>query len=54
MIDSLIAGKTVEAVQKLYGQEVKPESISLQKTRPEFEGDLTLTVFPLKIGRAHV
>jgi arginyl-tRNA synthetase len=52
MIDSLIAGKTVEAVQKLYGQEVKPESISLQKTRPEFEGDLTLTVFPLtKISR---
>jgi len=52
MIETLIAGKTVEAVQKLYGQEVKPESISLQKTRPEFEGDLTLTVFPLtKISR---
>ncbi len=52
MIDSLIAGKTVEAVQRLYGQEVKPESISLQKTRAEFEGDLTLTVFPLtKISR---
>ncbi len=52
MIETLIAGKTVDAVQKLYGQEVKPESISLQKTRPEFEGDLTLTVFPLtKISR---
>jgi len=52
MIETLIAGKTVEAVQKLYGQEVKSESISLQKTRPEFEGDLTLTVFPLtKISR---
>lgn len=34
-------------VKQLYGQEVDASILSLQKTKKEFEGDLTLVVFPL-------
>ena len=41
-----------EAVKALYGQDIKPEQITLQKTKKDFEGHLTLVVFPLlKISR---
>ncbi len=46
-IDLIIRDKVVEAVEKIYGQYVPAESIQLQNTRKEFEGDLTLVVFPL-------
>ncbi len=46
-IDLIIRDKVVEAVEEIYGQYVPAESIQLQNTRKEFEGDLTLVVFPL-------
>jgi len=40
------------ALQALYGQEVTAEQIQLQKTKKEFEGHLTLVVFPfLRLSR---
>ena len=45
-ISSKIAQATVAAVKELYGQDVKAEAIQLQETRPEFEGNVTLVVFP--------
>ena len=35
------------AVKNLYGQDVSDNLVQLQKTRKEFEGDITLVVFPL-------
>ncbi|MBQ2596178.1 MAG: arginine--tRNA ligase, partial [Bacteroidaceae bacterium] len=40
------------AIEELYGGEVKAEMVQLQETRAEFEGQLTLVVFPfLKMSR---
>ena len=39
-------------IQNLYGTDVPETTIQLQETRPEFEGQLTLVVFPfLKISK---
>ena len=38
--------KVQETVKNLYGIEVTEQQVQLQKTRPEFEGDITLVVFP--------
>ena len=41
-----------DAVKSLYGQEVPEKMVQLQKTRSEFEGNLTLVVFPfVKMAR---
>ncbi len=45
--EQFIASKASEAVKALYGTEVQPESLQVQVTRKEFEGDYTLVVFPL-------
>ncbi len=45
-IEKFLLEKVTAAVTTLYG-EVAPEAIQLQKTRKEFEGDMTLVVFPL-------
>ena len=51
-IETGIAQVVAEAIKELYGQEVPQKMIQLQKTRSEFEGNLTLVVFPfLKISR---
>lgn len=47
MIEQLLLQYTIDCLKSLYGQEVPGASIQLQKTRAEFEGDLTLVVFPL-------
>lgn len=47
MIESKLAEALTKAVKSLYQQEVKPGIFQIQKTRPEFEGDLTVVVFPL-------
>jgi len=40
------------AIETLYGQEVKSGQIQFQKTRKEFEGDITVVVFPfLKMSK---
>jgi arginyl-tRNA synthetase len=36
-----------QVIQNLYGASVAEEQLQLQKTRKEFEGDVTLVVFPL-------
>jgi arginyl-tRNA synthetase len=51
-IESQIMNAAQQAVKALYGQEVPEKMVQLQKTRSEFEGNLTLVVFPfLKISR---
>ncbi|MBR5735596.1 MAG: arginine--tRNA ligase [Bacteroidales bacterium] len=48
----LLSSLATEAVKSLYGVEMGPESLQLQATRKEFEGDVTLVVFPLlKVSR---
>ncbi len=46
MIENLLIKHTVEAVQQLYGQAINEKQVQVQKTRREFEGDLTVVVFP--------
>lgn len=46
-LEDIITQSTIGAIKELYGQDVKPETIQLQKTKKEFEGSLTLVVFPL-------
>lgn len=46
-IQKQIIQETCKAVTQLYQQSVFPESLSLQQTRKEFAGDITLVVFPL-------
>ena len=46
-IASEINNSVLKAVKELYGQEVPAKMVQLQKTKKEFEGHLTLVVFPL-------
>ena len=46
MIDLTIQNAVSNALKELYGIEAAPESIVLQKTKKEFEGDYTIVVFP--------
>lgn len=49
--EKLIASVT-NAIKELFGQEVPAQMVQLQKTKKEFEGHLTLVVFPfLKISK---
>ena len=51
-IESQIITSAQEAVSSLYGQQVPEKMVQLQKTRSEFEGNITLVVFPfLKISK---
>ena len=51
-IEQQIINAAQAAVKELYGQEVPEKMVQLQKTKKEFEGNLTLVVFPfLKISR---
>ncbi len=45
-ISKKIVAAVVAGIKDLYGQEVAAEAVQLQATRPEFEGELTLVVFP--------
>lgn len=45
-IESIIKGKVVEAIKEIYGQDIEEKTVQIQKTRREFEGDLTVVVFP--------
>ncbi len=42
-----IQNKAAEAIKNLYGADVEANSLQVQVTRKEFEGDYTLVVFPL-------
>ncbi len=52
MIEQLLTDKVKEAVNSLYHLDADPSQIQLQNTRKEFEGDITLVVFPFtKVSR---
>ena len=45
-IENIIAQSVVKGIKVLYGQDVPAAQVQLQKTKKEFEGHLTLVVFP--------
>ncbi len=45
-IENILSQATALAVKELYGADVEPQSIVPQATRKEFEGNLTIVVFP--------
>ncbi len=45
-IEQQICSAAKQAVKELYGQDVPESMVQLQKTKREFEGNLTLVVFP--------
>ena len=51
-IEAKITAAVMAGVKALYGQEVAEKMVQLQQTRAEFEGNLTLVVFPfVKMSR---
>ena len=51
-IENKIAESVINGLKALYGQEVSAAQVQLQKTKKEFEGHLTLVVFPfLKLSK---
>lgn len=51
-IENVICSAVMEGVKALYGVDVPEKMVQLQKTKREFEGNLTLVVFPfLKMSR---
>nr|WP_314753884.1 arginine--tRNA ligase [uncultured Prevotella sp.] len=51
-IESQISSSVIASIKELYGQDVPSGMVQLQKTRSDFEGNLTLVVFPfLKISK---
>jgi len=46
-IEDIIKAKTVSAIQILYGTMFDETLLQIQQTKKEFEGDLTIVVFPL-------
>lgn len=45
-IENKIVSAVVLGIKTLYGQDIAPETVQLQKTKKEFAGHLTLVVFP--------
>ena len=51
-IQQKLAASVIDGLKTLYGQEVPAAQVQLQKTKKEFEGHLTLVVFPfLRMSR---
>lgn len=51
-MEDLLIDFTAKAIELIYGQVVSRDTIAIQKTRKEFEGDFTIVVFPFtKISR---
>ncbi len=51
-IEQKLSATIIAALQALYGQQVSEKMVQLQKTKKEFEGHLTLVVFPfLKMSK---
>ena len=51
-MEKQIQEAVIAAIKELYGQEIPEKLATLQKTRAEFEGNLTLVVFPfLKMSK---
>lgn len=45
-LEQILTQQVVAAAHALYDIQATPQQVQLQKTRPEFEGDITLVVFP--------
>ena len=45
-IEDKLTASVINGVKELYGAEVPAKMAQLQKTKKEFEGHLTLVVFP--------
>ncbi len=45
-LETTLANLVSEAVKTLYGLDIKSDQIQLQKTKKEFEGELTVVIFP--------
>ena len=45
-IETALVAAVQKAVETLYGQQIDEKQVQLQKTKKEFEGHLTLVVFP--------
>ena len=45
-IEQKIVDAVKQGIKSLYGAEVEEKQIQLQKTKKEFEGNLTVVVFP--------
>lgn len=51
-IEAIIQEAAVKALKDLYGQDIVQDQVQVQVTRKDFEGDLTIVVFPfLRISR---
>ena len=51
-LEAKIAAASKKAIKNLYDAEIDDSQIQLQQTRKEFEGDITLVVFPfVKLAR---
>ena len=51
-IEDKLVASVISGLKALYGQEVPEKKVQMQKTKKEFEGHLTLVVFPfLKMSR---
>ena len=51
-IEDKLVASVISGLKALYGQEVPEKAVQLQKTKKEFEGHLTLVVFPfLKMSK---
>ncbi|MFV0391468.1 MAG: arginine--tRNA ligase, partial [Paludibacteraceae bacterium] len=51
-LESLLTAEVVKVVQNIYNQPIDPKTVQFQKTKKEFEGDVTLVVFPyVKMSR---
>ncbi|KAA6318610.1 Arginine--tRNA ligase [termite gut metagenome] len=48
-IENKLVNAIINGMKTLYGKDILPEQIQLQKTRKEFEGNFTLVVFPFLI-----
>ena len=46
-LEKQLTEAVIKAVKAVYDADITPEQVSLQKTRPDFEGHLTLVTFPL-------
>ena len=46
MLEEILKQLFIKSFKTLYGQEPPAQQVNFQKTRPEFEGDLTVVVFP--------
>jgi len=51
-LELIVAKAVAQAAKSLYEMDIVPDSVQLQKTKKEFEGDVTVVVFPF-VKAAH-